>query len=295
MNERFAGRLELLAAAALFSTGGAAIKSCALDGWQIAAFRAVIAGVAVLAMVPAARRRIGRREVLVGVAYAVTVILFVQANKHTTAANTIFLQATSPLYIVLLGPMMLGEPVRRRDLAFMAALAAGLALFFVDAGTAHATAPDPVLGNVLAATSGFTCALMMMGLRWLGRDGTGAPSAVVAGNFMAFAAAAPFALPVRGAGAADWAILGYLGVFQIALAYFFLLKALRHVTALEATLLLFLEPVLSPLWAFLLHGERAGAWAVAGGAVILGATAARTLSDARRVPPEAPPERAAAG
>ena len=125
---------------------------------------------------------------------------------------------------------------------------------------------------------------MMMGLRWLGAGAGGAAAAaVVAGNLMAFAVALPFALPLA-AGPADAAILVYLGVFQIGIAYPLLLRALRHLSAIEASLLLFVEPVLSPVWAFLVHGERPGAWAIAGGALILAATAAKTALDARAAP-----------
>jgi drug/metabolite transporter, DME family len=159
-----------------------------------------------------------------------------------------------------------------------------LGLFFAGAPDAHATAPNPRLGNALAAVSSFTVALMMMGLRWPGRGGDGgAAAAVVMGNLMAFAAALPFSLPVIGR-PADAAILVYLGVFQIGLVYPLLLSALRRVSALEASLLLFIEPVLSPLWAWLVHGERPGAWAIAGGALILAATAIKTTTDARAEP-----------
>ncbi|HUG54539.1 MAG TPA: DMT family transporter [Vicinamibacteria bacterium] len=271
-------RLELVAGAALFSTAGAAIKACALTSWQVAGFRAGVAALAVLVLIPSARRGISGRAALVGVVYAVTVVMFVHANKLTTAASTIFLQATSPLYIVALQPWLLREPVTRRDLGALAALCAGLAMVLAGTPAPGATAPNPPLGNLLAALSGFTAALMMMGLRWLARstgDGTAAPAAVVLGNLFAFAAVLPLALPVERARPLDWALIAYLGVFQIAVAYAFLLSALRHVPALEASLLLFMEPVLSPVWAWLAHGERPGAWALAGGAAILSTTAVR--------------------
>ena len=63
------------------------------------------------------------------------------------------------------------------------------------------------------------------------------------------------------------------------MGYVLLLWALRHVGALEATLLLFIEPVLNPLWTWLVHGERPGAWSLAGGTLILAATAVKTWSD----------------
>src|SRR5262249_13910864 len=152
----------------------------------------------------------------VGLAYAATVILFVLANRLTTAASTVFLQATSPLYIVMLQPWLLRERVGRRDIAALFALARGLALVLLGTEAAGPTAPDPAGGNLLAAASAFTCALMMVGLRWLARGTNGesgaAPAAVVLGNALAFAAVLPLALPVARSRPADWAILGYLGV-----------------------------------------------------------------------------------
>jgi drug/metabolite transporter, DME family len=169
--------------------------------------------------------------------------------------------------------------VKRRDLAFMAVLAIGLVLIFMGTEAPVATAPDPVRGNVLAAMSGLACGLMLIGLRWLERDAPGsAATAVVVGNAAAFLAGALKAFPLH-ARAVDWMIVAYLGVFQIGLGYVLLLWALRKVGALEATLLLFIEPVLSPLWSWLLHGERPGAWSLAGGALILAATAVKTWSD----------------
>jgi DME family drug/metabolite transporter len=114
---------------------------------------------------------------------------------------------------------------------------------------------------------------------------------VVLGNLFAFAAVLPMALPVAPARPADWTLVVYLGVFQIGVAYALLLSALRHVAALEASLLMFVEPVLSPVWAWLFHGEKPGTWALAGGAVILATTAVRGWSErAGPLPITPPPE-----
>jgi drug/metabolite transporter (DMT)-like permease len=218
------------------------------------------------------------------VLYAATLMLFVTANKLTTAANATFLQSTAPLYMLLFGPLLLKEHVRRRDLAFMAPVALGMLLFFVGTDTPVHTAPNPSRGNVLALLSGFTYALMLIGLRWMGNraggDGSGLPT-VVAGNIIAFVACLPAALPVTGAGTGDWLAVSYLGVFQIGAAYLLLTIGIRHVTALEASVLLLLEPALNPVWAWLAHGERPGAWPIVGGVLILGATLVRTVVDAR--------------
>jgi drug/metabolite transporter, DME family len=284
MPARPRARLQLAAAAALFSTGGAAIKAADFTGWQTTSLRSGIAAVAILLLTAEARRGWTGRTVLVGFAYAACLTLFVLANRLTTAANTIFLQSTAPLYLLVLSPWLLREPIRRQDLGFMAAVAVGLVLFFVSVDSPMATAPDPVRGNVLAAVSGLFWAITVCGLRWLGTgDGShGSPvAAVVSGNLTACLVALPMALPLGGHGAVDWAVVAYLGVFQIALAYVLVTSALRHIPALEASLILLIEPVLNPVWAWVFQGERPGAWALVGGALILGATTLKGWLDAR--------------
>jgi drug/metabolite transporter (DMT)-like permease len=270
-------RLQLLAAAVLFSTGGAAIKAASLTGWQVACFRSAVAAGAILVLLAPARRNWSWRVPAVGCAYAATLVLYVLANKLTTAANAIFLQDTAPLYLLLVGPWLLKEPVHRSDLAWMLALAAGVALVFAGQQAPQRTAPDPLRGNLIALASGISWALTLAGLRWLGGGRGSGLAAVAAGNLLACAVCLPAALPVEAASSADWLIVGYLGIFQIGLAYVFLTRGMRGVPALEASLLLLAEPALNPLWSWWLHGERPANLALAGGALILAATAARIL------------------
>ena len=266
-----------MAAAILFSTGGAAIKMAAFSGMQVAALRSVIAACALFLWV---RGRIvwGWPAFAIATVYAGTLVLFVTSTKLTTAANAIFLQSTAPLYIVVLAPILLGERFRRRDLLFMAAFAAGLGLCFVGRAPATASAPDPATGNVLGVLSGAVWALTLLGLRWAERDDARVGiSAVVLGNAMAFLIGVPFLLPLPAASAGEWATLVYLGVVQIAVAYIFLTRAIAELPALDVSLLLLLEPVLNPVWTWLIRGEHPGGWTIAGGAIILVATAGRTL------------------
>ncbi len=269
-------RWQVLGAAVLFSTGGAAIKACALGPWQVASFRSGIAAAALLLLLPGGRGLFAPRALLVGVFYAMTLVCFVVANKLTTAGNTIFLQATAPLYLLLLGPWLLREPVRRSDLAMISAIAAGMVLFFVGHESPQSTAPEPARGNLVAAASGLSWAATLLGLRWLGRDaGLQTGAAVVAGNLIAFLICLPAALPVQAMRGIDLGILSFLGLFQIALGYFFLNRGVGGLTALELSLLLLLEPVLSVCWAWVVHDERPGMWALGGAVVILGATLSR--------------------
>ncbi len=277
-------RLLLILAAVLFSTGGAAIKGCALSAMQLVSFRSGIAALALAVLLPEARRRWTWRTVAVGCAYAATLTLFVAANKTTTAANAIFLQATAPIYLLFLGPLLLREPVRRSDLLVVAAVACGAAFMFLGAPAASATAPDPARGNLYAAASGVTWALTVSGLRWLERSGGKGVgiTTVMSGNLIAFLLCLPAALPVTHFSVSDGATLLYLGLFQVGLAYFLLTRSIRHVPALEASTLLMAEPALNPFWTWLLQGERPGMAPFAGGALVLAATMAGTWWNARR-------------
>jgi len=280
-------RLQLVLAALCFSTAGAAIKWCGFGPSQIAAIRALVAMLAILVLISESRHGWSWRVGLVGVGYAAAGLLFVFANKLTTAANTVFLQATNPLFVVVLAPWLLGEPVTRGDLRFMGVLALGLALLFVGGGQRQfATAPEPLLGNVLAAGSAVAWAVTVTGYRWLARQrsehgaGHGPIAAAAAcGNLIVFLACLPAALPLAAGRPTDWVIVIYLGVFQLGLAYVFLSRAITRVPALEASLFLLVEPVLSPVWAWLAHGETPGPLAAIGGVVILAATALKSWRD----------------
>jgi drug/metabolite transporter (DMT)-like permease len=277
-------RLQALAAAVLFSTGGAAIKVEAFDAAEVSALRS---GIAALALLVWLRGRVlwSWPIVAAGLVYAAMLTLFVASTKLTTAANAIFLQSTAPLYLLVLAPLFLGERFRPRDLVYLAALGVGMALCFGGRPAATTTAPDPALGNLLGAASGLVWAITLVVLRSIGRSdavGTATISAVVAGNAFACAAALPVAWPLPAASAAEWTTVIYLGVFQIGLAYVCLSGAVRRLPALETSLLLLLEPVLNPVWTWLVRGEDPGVFTIAGGAVIVAATGIKLVYDGRR-------------
>jgi DME family drug/metabolite transporter len=271
----------ILATALLFSTGGAAIKACGLNAWQVASFRSGVAALALALLVPAARL-VSWRVLLVAIAYAGTLVSFVLANKLTTAAQAVFLQAAAPLYVVFLERWLLGTRIARRDLPILAAVGIGVVCLFLGSGAAYATAPDPVRGNVIAIGSGVFYAFMMVGLRWLAADAAAprgtAPAAALWGNVLAFAVVLPFALPVVASRPIDWAVIAYLGVFQIGLAYYLMTRAMRTLTALDTAVLLLVEPLLNPTFVWLMHGETPTPLAITGGAMVLAATTWRSLT-----------------
>jgi drug/metabolite transporter, DME family len=294
-----AARLSVLGAAVLFSTGGAAIKGTALSSFQVAGFRSAVAAVALLLLLPTARRGLDRSLLPAAGAYAATLVAFVTATKLTTSAAAIFLQSTAPIWVLMLSPLLLGERVRRRDLPYVAVAALGLMLVFLGSRDPAATAPRPALGNAVALASGLFYALLMITMRRLARapaaGGAAAPDrslpAVVLGNALAFAVCLPFSFPVAGATARDALAIGYLGVVQIGLAYLLFARGLKALRAIEVSLLALIEPVLNPLWTWLLHDERPSPLALAGGALMLAALATRALLDRPTPVPPLPDRR----
>lgn len=266
--------LMLVCTALLFSTGGAAIKATALTASQTVALRSAVAALALFVALPEARRPWNKRILLVALAYAATLALFIHANKRTTSANAVFLQATAPPYLLLIGPLLLKEKLRRLDAWTGLLVAAGMALFMLGRNAPQSTAPDPATGNLLAAVSGLSWALTLAGMRRLARTtGGSALPVVVLGNLIALLLSLPGALPMGIPAWQDAAVIVYLGCVQVGLAYWLLARAIKRVPVFEASLILLLEPVSNPLWSWLIHGERMDAWALAGAAFVLAGVA----------------------
>lgn len=260
--------LMLLVTALLWSLGGLLIKWVDWNPLAIAGMRSLIGAVV---MMLAFRRELqfngSFEQIGAAVAYAGTVVLFVVANKLTTAANAILLQYTAPVYVALFSPWFLGEPTRRGDWLSLAVILLGMLLFFGDDLSFHG-----YLGNGVALVSGFCFGWLTLFLR-RHRDQSAIP-ALVLGNLLAALIGLPFmfqSLP----DATGWLGLALLGVVQLGLPYVMYAFALRHVRAVEGILIPMIEPVLNPVWVFLLLGETPGPLALLGGAIILGAVLMR--------------------
>ena len=233
----------------------------------------------------ASLRRASRFEWTVAVSYAAMLFLFVLATKLTTAANAIFLQYTAPLHIMLFGRWLLAERPTRLDVGCLIVAFGGMALFFV--GRLEA---DDAAGNLCALGSGVGFALFLTLLRRPECRTETRPRAMVLGNallagtaLVAVLARRDFAAFTPGPG--DTAALLFLGVIQIGLAYVLFSYGIARIRVLEAALIGMLEPVLNPIWVFIVLDERPGWWAVAGGTVIVVAVVARTVASERRRAP----------
>jgi len=210
--------------------------------------------------------------------YAAVVILFVSATKQTTAANAIFLQYTSPMYLLIFEPLVYKEKFRSRDLITVLVCLGGMTLFFVGQ-----LRPQDITGNILALASGLGFAAYLLFLRHPKARQVNRASSVIYGNLIVILIAAPWGLSaITSLDRYDTTSVIYLGVVQLGLSYVLFTHAMaRGVRSLDAGIICYIEPVLNPVWVFLGIGERPSRWALLGGSIIIVAVIVHMLLDAK--------------
>jgi drug/metabolite transporter (DMT)-like permease len=276
MAQRRKAILFLVLAAVLWSTGGFMIKASDWQPVSILAGRCIFSVMILLIYLRRFPTRWTGWRLVAAAGHVTTSFLFVTSTKLTTAANAIFLQYTAPIYIVLLGIWFLRERPTRTDWLSMGTIFAGMALFFGDKLSLNG-----LHGNLLAILSGVSMAVMTVALR-AQKDGTPAES-ILMGQLVMMALGAPSVLKESWT-LKNWLIILYLGIFQIGIAFLFFTSAIKHVPAIEATLISTLEPVLNPVWVFLFIGEEPGRFALLGGLIVLAGVALNAVGGARVQP-----------
>ena len=268
----------VLAAAVIWSTGGLFIKWTSLSGLELSFGRSLLAAITVIIFTRREGFGINRITALTSILYAALLLLFVLATKATTAANAIFLQYTAPVYVLILEPLLYKEKFRRRDLIVVIFCVIGMSLFFIGK-----LRPQDVLGNLLALASGLCFALYFLLLRHSKSRDVNRASSVIYGNLLVVLICAPAGLAaLPNLTKFDALVVIYLGVVQIGIAYtLFTLGMSRGIRSLDAGIVGYIEPVLNPLWVFLVLGERPSTWALIGGAIIVTAVAVHTVLKAK--------------
>jgi drug/metabolite transporter (DMT)-like permease len=170
------------------------------------------------------------------------------------------------------------EKFRSRDLITVLVCVGGMALFFVGQ-----LRPQDVTGNLYALASGLCFALYFLSLRHPKAREVNRASSVIYGNVLAVLITAPWGLAaIPDMNLHDTLSVIYLGVVQLGVAYtLFTVAMARGVRSLDAGIICYIEPVLNPVWVFLVIGEQPSRWALLGGAIIVTAVIVHMLLDAR--------------
>lgn len=269
--------MAVLGAALLWSTSGLFAKSPMFVEWSLetrgpmlAFWRAVFA---TMVLVPTIRRPRWRGLLVpLAICFAGMNVTYLTAMTQTTAANAIWLQSTAPWWVFLLSALLFREPVERRDLIPLGfgVLGVGMILGFEFAHSEGIAR----LGTILGLTSGVFYAGVVVFMRQL-RD-ENAPWLVALNHAVAALVLLPWVLWLD-----SWpspkqlAVLACFGVFQMALPYLLLIRGLRAISSVEAMGIGLIEPVLIPMWVYLVWGETPAIWTIQGGALILTGLALR--------------------
>lgn len=285
------GRIYLAVAAVLWSLSGAFTKLLREDTplhldqpplapLPMAFWRVLFAG---LVLLPTLRRSdfSFRRMMLVMVlSFAAMNALFVTAMSLGSAANAIILQYTAPMWMYLACVCWLGEPADRRSSIALAIGLSGIVVIIAGGtyeefcATAKPQGASQLLIIAIALGSGVAYAGVMICLRVL-REASSRWLTVL--NHLC---GALVLLPIMVVAAElpspqQLAVLFVYGTIQMALPYWLVARSLRVVSPQEAGTITLLEPLLNPLWAYLVVGEKPSPFTFAGGAFILGALAWR--------------------
>lgn len=274
--------LLLALSALLWSTSGLFIKLIDLNPMAIAGLRSAIAGLFMLVMLKGSLRfSFSSPQIAGAMAYALTMVTFVSATKLTTAANAILLQYTAPVFTALLAAWLLKEIVTRFDWVIIGVVSGGMLLFFLDQ-----LSVSGAWGNILAVISGITMSCFILCMRM--QKDTSTIETVILGNFATMLICIPFYFQ-QPPTVIDWSILFYMGILQIGLSFVIFSTAIKFVTAVDAILIQALDPLLNPIWVFLIIGEVPGRWAILGGIVVLTSVTFRNIFTNRTTARKAPP------
>ncbi len=273
LSQHSQGIVFLVIAALLWSSGGFLIKWVSWNPLAIAGTRSLIAA----GLMFLYRRKFSFNwsptQIGGAIAYTATVISFVTANKLTTAANAILIQYTAPVFVALFATWFLKEKTSRLDWIMIGITLGGMTLFFLDNLSA-----GNFWGNIIALLSGITFAGVVI-LSRKQKDGSPLESFFL-GNILTGIIGLPFMLQSF-PNPSGWIGLILLGVFQLGLSYIVYAEAMKRVTALEGVLIPVIEPILNPVWVFLLLHEVPGKWAVIGGIIVVTSVTLRCILAAR--------------
>jgi drug/metabolite transporter (DMT)-like permease len=270
----------------VLSFEGVIVRSLDLDQWTILLLRGPLMAVGLGLLFRlgwgrggplAGLRAAGGLGLLAAGLFGADNLLFVTALRTSSVANTLVLLATAPVFAGILGRLVLGERPPARTWVATAVVLCGVAVI-VSGGLGH----GHLLGDLAALGAALSIAGTLVLIR-LGRQVVMVPSMALGALLAALVALV--AAPMAGFGSVsgrDALLLGLVGLVVAPLGFGAISIGPRHLPAQEVSLLMLLETVLGPLWAWLLLGQAPGAATLAGGALIVAALLTHALLGFRR-------------
>lgn len=268
--EHLKGIFAVFLTALLWSSGGLFIKLISLSPMQISFFRCLIAALVFILIFRKKVLKLNPLALLNSINYAIVLILFVYATKTTTAANAIFLQSTAPIYVLIFEPLLTKTRYEKINIITISVCFLGMILFFVGE-----LSPGDIKGNIAALLAGLAFAAFFLGMKKNERKF--GEASIFYGNVFVSLFCFPFIIDIHSINLSDFAMVSFLGVFQIAIPYALFSYGIQKIKAVEASIISMLEPVLNPIWVFFGYAEIPKLYAIIGGIIIISAIIVRTI------------------
>jgi len=264
-----------------FSTTGFFMRLIDASAWTILFWRGIFGAPFILLYLVWTHRRgvfravrvMGWPDVIVTLAYAITMVAYIPALKLTTVANVTLIGATVPFFAGLLAWVWLGE--RPSASALVASVAAFTGVVVMVAGS-KGTASH--WGDLLALVANGAFAIVLVVIR----RHRNVPMILAAGlaTLLASVMSLPFASPGT-VSARDLVTLALFGFFQMMLGLTLFTVGSRLIPAVTSALIGVLEAPLGPWWVWLAFGESPGTATFLGGTLALCAVLVHILIEAR--------------
>ena len=273
------GHLSILSAALLWSTAGILIKLLPWGSLSISCLRGLI-GVVFLVVLRNVQRisgkgyipfRMTRHNIASGVAMFLTSLLFLAANKLTTAANAIVLQYIAPILVLIYTAVSEKRWPTPLEFLLTFIVFVGCVLAFSDQLTS-----EGMLGNIIALLSGFAFAALILINRM---EKTRPEDGQIIGCGLSFLLCLPFMLTDLSLALTPKSIgvMLLLGIFQYSTANLLFAKGIKKTEPTAASIILTMEPIMSPVWVFVALGEAPGIRALIGFLMVITAVTLQSL------------------
>ncbi len=274
-----AGQLLILSAALLWSTAGILVKLLPWGSLSISCLRGLISVLFLISLRFIQRLtgkgyvpfRMTRHNIASGVAMFLTSVLFMAANKLTTAANAIVLQYIAPILILIYTSVTQKRWPSPVEFTLTIVVFLGCVLAFSDQLQGTGT-----LGNVLALLSGFAFAALILINRM---EKVRPEDGQIIGCGLSFLLGLPFLLTDGSLVLTSESVgaMLLLGVFQYSIANLMFAKGIKKTEPMSASIILTMEPIMSPVWVFAVLGEVPGGRALAGFVLVIAAVTLQSL------------------
>ncbi len=261
--------LLMLCTAFLWSLAGVFIKIIEWSPLAIVCTRSLVATITMYFFVRKQKFEWSWPMLAAALSYATFTYCIILSTKLTTSANAVMMQYTAPIYVAFLSWFLLKEKIRRSDWLCLIAVIGGMALFFMDQmGSSN------LIGNIIAIGNGLSFAFLSIFLRF---QKNGHPEqSIFLGTLLAFLIGIPFTIGQSIPSPKSIVVIIIAGIV-VSLGYRMFTEASKNLSALQSVMLPVLDPILNPVWVFLIVGERPSITALLGGVIVLVAITLRSL------------------